>query len=84
MQCFFLSKEVQHPKYCSPLKRDTLHSLMYPNLDGLKLLQMFLYHESLKLEPKEKRLDGTVNVFDSDLKDHRQDHQLLLMLNGPI
>jgi hypothetical protein len=41
-------------------------------------MQMFLDHESLKLEPKEKRLVGTVNVSDADLKDHRQDHQLLL------
>jgi hypothetical protein len=55
---------------------------MYPNLDDLKLLQMSLDHESLKLEPKEKRLAGTMNVFDADLKDHRQDHQLLHVLNG--
>jgi hypothetical protein len=45
---------------------------------------MSLDHESLKLEPKEKSLIGTVNVSDVDLKDHRRDHQLLLMLNGPI
>jgi hypothetical protein len=77
-------EEVQDPKYRLPLKDDTLHSLLYPNLDDLKLLQMSLDHESLKLEPKEKRLIGTVNVSDADLKDHRQDHQLLLVLNGPI
>jgi hypothetical protein len=41
---------------------------------------MSLDHESLKLEPKEKRLAGTENVSIADLKDH----QLLLMLNGPI
>jgi hypothetical protein len=41
-------------------------------------------HEFLKLEPKEKRLAGTVNMSDADLKDHQQDHQLLLVLNGPI
>jgi hypothetical protein len=75
---------VKDPKYRLPLKNDTLHSLLYPNLDDLKLLQMSLDHESLKLEPKEKRLVGTVNVFDVDLKDHRQDHQLLLKLNRPI
>jgi hypothetical protein len=57
---------------------------MYPNMDHLKLLQMSLDHEFLKIRPKEKRLAGTVNVSDTDLKDHRQDHQLLLMLNGPI
>ena len=43
---------------------------MYPNMDDPKLLQMYLYHESMKLEPKEKRLTGTVNVSDADLKDH--------------
>jgi hypothetical protein len=53
-------------------------------MDDLKLLQMYLDHESLKLDPKEKRLVGTTNMFDVDLKDHRQDHQLLLILNGPI
>jgi hypothetical protein len=67
-------EEVQDPKYRFPLKNDTLHSLLYPNLDDLKLLQMSLDHESLKLDPKEKRLTGTVNVFDVDLKDHRQDN----------
>jgi hypothetical protein len=45
---------------------------------------MSLDHEFMKLEPKEKRLAGTVNVSDADLKDHRQDHQMLLMLNRPI
>ena len=53
-----------------PLRNDTLHSLMYPNMDDLNLLQMSLDHESLKLEPKEKRLVGTMNVSDVDLKDH--------------
>jgi hypothetical protein len=38
----------------------------------------------LKLEPKEKRLVGTVNVSDADMKDHRQYHQLFLVLNIPI
>jgi hypothetical protein len=57
--------------------------LVYPNLDDLKLLQMSLDHESLKLEPKEKRLIGTVNI-NVDMKDHRKDHQLLLVLNRPI
>jgi hypothetical protein len=37
---------------------------------GVKLLQMYLDHESLKLKPKEKRLVGTMNVYDADLKDH--------------
>ena len=45
---------------------------------------MSLDHESMKLESKEKRLTGTVNVFDIDMKDHRQDHKLFLDLNGPI
>jgi hypothetical protein len=45
---------------------------------------MSLYHESLKLDPKENRLVGTVNMFDIDLKDHREDNQLFLVLNGPI
>jgi hypothetical protein len=40
---------------------------------------MSLDHEFLKLEPKEKRLAGTVNVSDVDLKDHRKYHQLLLV-----
>jgi hypothetical protein len=39
-------------------------------MDDLKLMQISLDHESLKLEPKEKRLVGIVNVFDVDLKDH--------------
>jgi hypothetical protein len=47
------------------LNNDTLDSLLYPNLDDLKLLQMSLDHESLKLEPKEKRLVETMNVFDT-------------------
>jgi hypothetical protein len=75
---------VQDPKYRFPLKNDTSHSLLYPNLDDLKILQMSLDHEFLKLEPKEKRLTRIVNVSDVDLKDHQQDHQLLLVLNGPI
>ena len=77
-------EEVQDPKYRFPLKNDTLHSLLYPNMDDLKLLQMSLVHDFLKLEPKEKRLTGTVNMSDANMKDHRQYHQLLLMLNGPI
>jgi hypothetical protein len=81
---FFLLEEVQDPKYHWPLKNDTLHSLLYPNLDDLKLLQMSMDHESLKLEPKDKRLIGTVNVSDTDMKDHRQGHQFLLVLNEPI
>jgi hypothetical protein len=32
------------------------------NMDGHKLLQMFLDNESLKLEPKERRLTITVNM----------------------
>jgi hypothetical protein len=59
-------EEVQDPKYRLLLKNDTLHSLLYPNLDDLKLLQMSLDHESLKLEPKEKSLAGIVNVFNAD------------------
>jgi hypothetical protein len=43
------------------------HSLLCLNMDGLKLLQMFMDHESLKLEPKEKRLARTVNMFNIDL-----------------
>jgi hypothetical protein len=39
-------------------------------MDDLKLLQMSLDHEFLELEPEEKRLTGTVNMFDVDLKDH--------------
>jgi hypothetical protein len=70
-------EEVQDPKYCFPLKNNTLHSLLYPNMDDLKLLQMSMDHESLNLEPKENRLDGTMNMFGVDMKDHRQDHQLL-------
>jgi hypothetical protein len=35
---------------------------------------MCLDHDSLKLEPKDKRLVGTVNVFEADMKDHQQDH----------
>jgi hypothetical protein len=31
-------------------------------MDGLKLLQIFLDHESLNLDPKEKRLTGTMNM----------------------
>jgi hypothetical protein len=60
--------------YLFPLKNDTLHSLLYPNIDDLKLLQMSLDHEFLKLDTKEKRLAKTMNVSDVDLKDHRQDH----------
>jgi hypothetical protein len=29
---------------------------------------MFLDHESLKLEPKERRLTGTVNMYDVDCR----------------
>jgi hypothetical protein len=41
-------------------------------------------HESLKIEEKEKRIIGTVNIFDADLKGHQEDHQLLVVLNRPI
>ena len=57
---------------------------MYPNMDDPKLLQMSLDHESLKLEPKEKRIAKKLNMFGVHLKNPRQDHQLILMLNGPI
>jgi hypothetical protein len=66
-QVFFLLEEVQYPNYHSSLKRNTLHSLLPPNLDGPKLLQMCLDHESLKLDPKERRLVEIVNLFDVDL-----------------
>jgi hypothetical protein len=53
-------------------------------MDDLNFIQMSLDHASLKLEPKEKRLVGTKNVSDVDMKDHRQYHQFLLVLNVPI
>jgi hypothetical protein len=53
-------------------------------VDDLKFLQMSLDNESLKLDAKEKRLAETMNVLKTDMKDHRQYHQLLLELNGPI
>jgi hypothetical protein len=58
--------------------------MLYRNIDDMNLLQISLDHESLKLEPKEKRLAGTMNMFDADLKGYRQDHQQLLELNGTI
>jgi len=45
---------------------------------------MSLDHQSLKIEPKEKRFTRTMNVSNVDLNDHRQDHQLLLLLKKPI
>jgi hypothetical protein len=45
---------------------------------------MCLYHDSLNIYPKERRLVGTMNMYDVDLYDQWQDHQLLLVLNGPI
>jgi hypothetical protein len=57
-------------KYHLSLKSDNIHSLLCPNVDDLKLVQIFLDHESLKHEPKEKRFIGTMNVFDVDMKDH--------------
>jgi hypothetical protein len=80
----FLLEEVQNPKYHFPLKNAILHSFLYHNMDDLNLLQKSMDHESLKLEPKEKMLILTMNVSDTDMKDHQQHHQLLLMLNGPI
>jgi hypothetical protein len=53
-------------------------------MNDLKLLKMILDQDFMKFETKEKRLVGIVNMFDIDLKDHRQDHQLLLELNGSI
>ena len=41
-------------------------------------------NDSQKLEPKEKRLAKTKNIFDVDHLYHQQDNQLLHMLNGPI
>jgi hypothetical protein len=41
-------------------------------------------HDSLKLEPKEKRVVGTVNMSDVDMKDHQKNHRLLRVLNIPI
>jgi hypothetical protein len=45
---------------------------------------MILDRESIKIDPKENRLTGTVNVSNVDMKDHMKYHQLLLELNGPI
>ena len=71
----FLIRPILDPKI--PLM---LHPQLHPNLDFLKLLQNFMDHDSQKLDPKEKRLTETENMFVVDL----QDHQLLHMLNGPI
>ena len=60
-------EEEQDPKYCSPLRNDILHPQLHPILDFLKLLKKFLDNYSQKLEPKEKRLIETENVFDVDL-----------------
>jgi hypothetical protein len=49
-------------------------------MDGHKILQMFMYHESLKIESNDKRFTETVNMYNGDLKDHYP----LLMLNLPI
>jgi hypothetical protein len=45
---------------------------------------MCLDHECLKIKPNKRRLVGIVNVLDTNLKDQRQDLQLLLVLNKPI
>jgi hypothetical protein len=39
-------------------------------MGDLKLMKISLDHEYLKLDPKEKRLVGTMNMPDVDLKDH--------------
>jgi hypothetical protein len=39
-------------------------------MDDLKILEMFMDDESLQIDPKEKRLTGTMNVFNINLKDH--------------
>lgn len=64
---FFLSEEGQVPNFYLPLRNHILHSLLFPNLDGLNLLQMSQDHESLKLDPKERRLIGSVNEYNVDL-----------------
>ena len=45
---------------------------------------MYLDHDFMKLETKQKRLARTMNIFVANLWDHRQDHQLLHLLYGSI
>ena len=44
---------------------------------------MYLDHHYMKLDPKENWFTRIENVFGVDLRDHRQGHQLLYMLNEP-
>ena len=67
-------KELEDPKYHSQLGHNIIHSLLHPNLYDQKFLQMSLDHDSLKLEPKEKRLTKIVSVFDVVLEDHHKYH----------
>ena len=46
---------------------DIFHPQLHPNIDGLKLLKMSMDHDSLKLEPKEKRITRIDNTFKGDL-----------------
>jgi hypothetical protein len=67
MTSFIYFKRGTRSQVHSLLRSDILHSFLCPNLDGQMLLQLFLDHEPLKLEPKEKRLIGNVNVYDIDI-----------------
>ena len=60
------------------------YSSFIVNLDGLILLQMSMDLDSLKIEPKQKTLTGTMNVLCVDFLNHQKDHQFLLMLCRPI
>jgi hypothetical protein len=53
-------------------------------MDGLNLLNFFMNHESLNIDPKQTRVFGTMNMSDVDLRDQRQDHQLILVWNERI
>jgi hypothetical protein len=60
------------------------YSLLHPNMYGQKLLQMFLDDNALKLKPKVMRLIGIVKVYNANMNNHLQDHQLCLELKNPI
>lgn len=67
MTSFFLIGGVQVPKYDSLSRKVILYSFLHSSIDGLNILQMFLYHECMNIEPKIMMLIGIKNMYAIDV-----------------
>jgi hypothetical protein len=67
MKRLFHFKEIQETKYHFPLRNDIIYSFMYLSLHGQRIMQMFPYHESLKIQPKEINVTRNMNMYNTNL-----------------